>query len=168
VKSKKTVSTKTLETLLGLAIEAQKNSYSPYSKYQVGAALITEEGDIFTGTNIENASYGGTVCAERVAIWKTLSEKPRSLIKEILVLSPKGQRTWPPCGLCLQVLAEFSKPTTRVYLASQRTKPDSTRKKSKKALHISPNSKCSRDNLMQFEVETLELRDLLPKIYRLS
>lgn len=142
-KSKSKQTQEIIETLLELAIRAQKNSYSPYSKCKVGAALLTEDGDIFTGTNIENASYGGTVCAERVAIWKALSEKPKSKIKKILVLSPKGKEAWPPCGLCLQVLAEFSQPNTQVYLAR--------------------HPKAGRS----FEVEAYKLKDLLPKSFQL-
>ena len=87
-----------------LAIDASTRSHSPYSKAQVGSALETEDGKFFQGCNIENASYGGTVCAERVAIWKAVSEGHKK-IKKIYVYTKDG---WPPCGMCLQVMTEFA------------------------------------------------------------
>jgi len=87
-----------------LAIEASKNAYSPYSKAMVGCALVTSDGSIYTGCNVENASYGGTICAERVAILKAVSEKRLSLSK-IYVFTKDG---WPPCGMCRQVMSEFA------------------------------------------------------------
>ncbi len=85
--------------------EVIKNSYSPYSKFKVSSAVETEEGDVFTGVNIENASYGLTVCAERVALFKAVSEGKRS-IKRLYIYTPTDSPT-PPCGACLQVLSEF-------------------------------------------------------------
>ena len=85
--------------------EVIKNSYSPYSKFKVSSAVETEEGDVFTGVNIENASYGLTVCAERVALFKAISEGKRS-IKRLYIYTPTDSPT-PPCGACLQVLSEF-------------------------------------------------------------
>jgi cytidine deaminase len=90
--------------LRDLAKEAATKSYSPYSKAKVGAALITEDNSKYSGCNVENSSYGGTVCAERVAIWKAVSEGHKKL-KHIYVYTDAG---WPPCGMCLQVMAEFS------------------------------------------------------------
>jgi cytidine deaminase len=99
--------------LFELALEARNHSYSPYSHAQVGAALVLENGKTYSGANIENASYGATVCAERVAIWKAVSESGPLKIREITVTTKDG---WPPCGLCRQVLAEFSEPTTLIHV----------------------------------------------------
>ena len=71
---------------------------------KVGSAVVTEDGSIFQGCNVENSSFGGTVCAERVAIWKAVSEGHKKL-KKIYVYTVDG---WPPCGMCLQVMTEFS------------------------------------------------------------
>ena len=86
------------------ALDVSKRAYSPYSKAHVGSAVETEDGKVFVGCNIENSSYGGTVCAERVAIWKAVSEGHKKM-KRIYVYTKDG---WPPCGMCLQVMAEFS------------------------------------------------------------
>lgn len=95
--------------LYNLAKEAMKNSYSPYSGCKVGAALLTSNGKIFTGTNIENAAFGPTVCAERVAVFKAVSEGERNFSK-IAVVGGKGgviDGIFAPCGVCRQVLREF-------------------------------------------------------------
>ncbi len=94
----------TQKSLRTLALEASQKSYSPYSLAKVGSAVVTEDGSIFQGCNVENSSFGGTVCAERVAIWKAVSEGHRKL-KKIYVYTVDG---WPPCGMCLQVMTEFS------------------------------------------------------------
>jgi len=86
------------------AKEASTKAYSPYSKAKVGSAVETSDGKIFLGCNVENASYGGPVCAERVAIWKAVSEGHKK-IKKVYVYTHDG---WPPCGMCLQVMAEFA------------------------------------------------------------
>ncbi len=90
--------------LLKIAKEVLKNSYSPYSNFKVSAVLLTEENKIFTGINIENASYGLTLCAERVAIFKAISEGYKNF-KAILIYADKNPCY--PCGACLQVMAEF-------------------------------------------------------------
>jgi len=90
--------------LRDLALEASKRSHSPYSKAKVGSVVVTEDGTTFQGCNIENSSYGGTVCAERVAIWKAVSEGHKNL-KKIYIYTDAG---WPPCGMCLQVMTEFA------------------------------------------------------------
>ena len=97
--------------LLKLAIDARKNSYAPYSGYQVGAAIETVDGSSYTGCNIENASYGATNCAERTAVFKAVSEGHRKLIK-IAIAGGSGDRLnyAYPCGVCRQVLREFSDP----------------------------------------------------------
>ncbi len=100
--------------LIALAKEAQKNAYMPYSKFAVGAAILTENGDFFTGCNVENISYGLTICGERTAIFKMISEKgPRALIKAIAITT-KADIPCAPCGACRQVISEFSTPETLV------------------------------------------------------
>ncbi len=87
------------------AKKISKNAYAPYSGVKVGAILISEDGKIFKGCNIENASFGLTVCAERVALFKALSEGKRKFSK--IVIASEGQDA-SPCGACRQTLAEFS------------------------------------------------------------
>jgi cytidine deaminase len=91
--------------LLAAAVEAQKNSYSPYSHFAVGAAILAKSGKVYLGTNIENVSYGGTVCAERVAVWKAVSEGELEM-EAIAVVGPGGKEAY-PCAMCRQVLLEF-------------------------------------------------------------
>ena len=82
-----------------------QQAYAPYSHFRVGAAVMTKQGKVFTGCNVENASYGASCCAERTAIFKAVSEGERELAK-IAVVSESGKLT-PPCGICRQVLLEF-------------------------------------------------------------
>lgn len=91
--------------LIEIAKQAMKHAYAPYSHFKVGAALITDTGHIYTGCNIENASYGATNCAERTAIFKAISEGERH-IKKIAIVSD-AQKPASPCGICRQVLSEF-------------------------------------------------------------
>lgn len=91
--------------LILMAKKAAGQAYAPYSQFYVGAALLTEEGDVFTGCNIENASFGATNCAERTAIFKAVSEGYRSFLK-IAVVAKDGSTAY-PCGICLQVMQEF-------------------------------------------------------------
>jgi len=100
--------------LLKFAIEAQKQAHAPYSTKQIGSSVLWSDGSITSGCNIENASYGATVCAERVAIWKGLSGNRLLRIKEILVVSPSNP-PWPPCGMCRQVISEFASPQTLIH-----------------------------------------------------
>ena len=110
--------TKTIyNKLLKTAKAAFKNSYSPYSKYRVAAALLAKSGKIYGGTNIENASYGLSMCAERCAIFKAVSEGEKE-IKAILIIvsqNPKAPEA-SPCGACRQVIAEFARPDTPIYI----------------------------------------------------
>lgn len=99
--------------LIADAIEAAKNSYSPYSHYPVGAALLTTGGKIYRGCNIENAAYGCTVCAERTAILKAVSEGERHF-EAIAVVTTNGGS---PCGPCRQVMREFA-PQLTVIIAN--------------------------------------------------
>jgi cytidine deaminase len=117
VKNEKDKLSFTKAALLTEALRARKMSHSPYSGHAVGAALRLSNGKIYSGANIENASYGGTVCAERVAVWKSVSENKKILIEEICVVT-NHDPAWPPCGMCLQVMSEFCKPQTLVHIAS--------------------------------------------------
>ena len=93
------------KTLLREAMKAREFSYSPYSKFKVGAALLSLDGRIFTGCNIENSAYSPTLCAERCAIAKAVSEGARDFVA-IAVVGPEDSETT-PCGVCRQVLYEF-------------------------------------------------------------
>lgn len=101
------------EDLHRLACSGRKNAYAPYSGHQIGAAVVLSDGTVTSGGNIENASFGGTVCAERVAIWKGVHEHPGTKIKEVVVVSDEAE-PWPPCGLCRQVIAEFADKDTLI------------------------------------------------------
>ena len=98
--------------LLALASRARRVAYAPYSNFAVGAALLAGDGRVFTGCNVENASLGLTLCAERVAVAKAVSEGARSF--EALAIVGPGRGATPPCGACRQVLVEFA-PELRVY-----------------------------------------------------
>jgi cytidine deaminase len=91
------------QDLIEQARQARKYAYAPYSRYRVGAALLTASGKTFSGVNIENAAYPTGICAERVAVFKAVSEGERSFIAIAVVTSNGGS----PCGSCRQVLAEF-------------------------------------------------------------
>lgn len=96
------------EELVKKAEGALVNSYAPYSNYRVAAALLCDDGTIYTGVNVENGSYGLTICAERTAIFKAVSEGKRNF-KAIAIVA-ESMKTPPfPCGACRQVMAEFSK-----------------------------------------------------------
>lgn len=93
--------------LVKKAREAMKNAYNPYSKFYVGAALLTKSGKIYTGCNIENVSFGATICAERVALVKAISEGDKNFVK--IAIASSGDDFIYPCGICRQMLAEFNK-----------------------------------------------------------
>jgi cytidine deaminase len=92
--------------LITAAREALKKAYAPYSHYRVGAALLTKSGKIFTGCNIENASYGLTVCAERVALWKAVSSGETEF--KLMAIVASSNKIPNPCGACRQVMYEFA------------------------------------------------------------
>jgi len=100
------------EKLISLAKSAAENSHSPYSGFKVGAALLCHDGSIYLGTNIENASYSATVCAERTAFFKAVSDGKRSFSAIAIVGGREdiGKKLCPPCGVCRQVMAEFCDP----------------------------------------------------------
>lgn len=101
----------TEKELCALAVKAMDNAYAPYSGYCVGAALLAENGKVYTGCNIENAAYSPTVCAERTAIFKAVSEGERDFAAIAVAGGKDGviEGVFPPCGVCRQVMAEFCK-----------------------------------------------------------
>ena len=103
--------------LIDLAVKTSENAYVPYSHFPIGAVLVTDERKIYTGVNIENASFGLTNCGERTAIFKAVSEGERSF-KELIIY---GQTEKPvsPCGACRQVMAEFFEPDLSVTLVAK-------------------------------------------------
>lgn len=96
--------------LMKIAIEARKNSYSPYSGFSVGAALLCEDGSVYTGCNIENAAYSPTNCAERTAFFKAVSEGHRNFKAIAIAGGSEELAMCYPCGVCRQVMAEFCLP----------------------------------------------------------
>lgn len=109
---------KDVKELYDLAVKAKKNAYAPYSNFHVGSALRTKEGNIYSGCNVENSSYGVTICAERNAIFKMAGEGERE-ITDILVVGDT-EKFLPPCGACRQVIAEFSGEDTRVIMCNKK------------------------------------------------
>lgn len=95
----------TARKLFEIATEIRKNAYAPFSKFRVGAALLTAEGKIYTGVNVENSSYGATICAERTAFVKAISEGEREFVA--LAISA-GETEALPCGICRQFIYEFA------------------------------------------------------------
>jgi len=111
----------TPEKLISMAVEAMSKAYSPYSGFQVGAALLCSDGTVYTGCNIENAAYSPTNCAERTAIFKAVSEGRRDFTAIAVCGGKNGIITnlCTPCGVCRQVLREFCKDVFPVYLADK-------------------------------------------------
>ena len=105
--------------LMEAAKRARANAYCRYSHFAVGAALLTEDGSVFTGCNVENAAYGECICAERTAVVKAVSEGHRKFAAIAICGAPEGEapeKTCPPCGACRQVLAEFGGGEMQVIL----------------------------------------------------
>ena len=113
-----------MDALIEAALRARENAHAPYSKFNVGAALEDETGRIHTGCNVENATYGLTVCAERVAVFKAISEGVRKF-RRIAVAADTDALT-PPCGACRQILWEFCG-DIEVILANPRGKTETLR-----------------------------------------
>lgn len=111
---------KEIQELISRALEARKNAYAPYSDFRVGAGLLSDSGEIYTGCNIENSAYTPTNCAERTAFFKAVSEGVRSF-RAICIAGGPGEREpeepCPPCGVCRQVMLEFCGPEFEVILA---------------------------------------------------
>lgn len=107
------ISAKELEELRRVALQASKNAYCPYSKFPVGAAILNEAGDISSGCNVENASYGLTICAERNAIFQSIVSYGQRRIKAVVIYTSRAKPS-APCGACRQVIKEFG-PNAEVY-----------------------------------------------------
>lgn len=111
----------TPEALLALAKEAMMRAYAPYSGYFVGAALLTKDGKVYQGCNVENASYTPTCCAERTAFFKAVTEGERDFAAIAVVGGKRGRLTglFPPCGVCRQVMMEFCGPEFVIYMGKE-------------------------------------------------
>ena len=109
----------TNENLISLAREMTRHSYAPYSRFCVGAALLCRDGRVYTGCNIENAAFGPTVCAERVAIFSAVRDGERDFERIAIVGGEEGRITsfTPPCGVCRQVMREFCRDDFIVVLS---------------------------------------------------
>ena len=103
--------------LIAAARAAHANAYGRYSGFSVGAAIRLGDGQIWSGCNVENASYGATICAERNAICASIARNGAQSIEEIVVISD-GETPWPPCGMCRQFIAEFAAPNCLVHSVS--------------------------------------------------
>lgn len=108
---------KEIQAHLQMALEARKFSHAPYSNYNVGAIILTESGQTFTGCNVENVSVGCTICAEQTAMVKAISAGCRD-VRAIFVASP-GPKIAAPCGICRQFLSEFCSEQTEVFLTTE-------------------------------------------------
>ena len=111
---------KTLEKAVASALEVRKNAYAPFSNFAVGAAIVTKDGSIFTGVNVENSSFGATNCAERTALFSAITAGHRDF-EAIVIASVLNGKAVFPCGICRQVLADFN-PKMRVVLVNGDTK----------------------------------------------
>lgn len=116
------ISEEKIRNLITRAIAARKKAYSPYSHYQVGAALLSEDGQVFSGYNIENAAYSPTICAERTAFFKAVSEGNRGFLAIAITGSPAGEEITQfayPCGVCRQVMMEFCNPAAFLIIVAK-------------------------------------------------
>lgn len=109
-----------IKELIQTALDARKNAYAPYSHYQVGAALLSSDGTIYSGCNIENASYGATNCAERTAFFSAVSEGKRDFLAIAITGGLEGEEISDyavPCGICRQIMQEFCGDDFQVIVA---------------------------------------------------
>jgi cytidine deaminase len=106
-----------IQKLYQVACQTRENAYTIYSHCKVGAAIQLSNGEVVSGCNVENASYGATVCAERVAIQKAVSDFGKIELQKVMVVTD-SKMPWPPCGMCRQVIAEFASAQTEVFLAN--------------------------------------------------
>lgn len=110
--------------LMSAARAVARKTYSPYSKFPVGAAVMTSDGEVFVGTNVENASYGLTICAERAAIFSMIAGGKKSIAALAIWMPTRGRRlgnSAMPCGACRQVISEFAKPSTQIYVLGSKS-----------------------------------------------
>lgn len=110
----------TLKKAVELAIKIRKNGYAPFSNFLVGAVVVTKEGDLFQGVNVENSSFGATVCAERNALFAAITAGKRDFEAIVIASCLNGKAAF-PCGICRQVLADFN-PKMEVILVNSETK----------------------------------------------
>lgn len=110
------MTSKDAERLVAAARAARQKAYAPYSRYAVGAAVLAKSGKVYAGCNVENAAYPSGLCAERVAIFKAISEGERELVALVVVTANLGS----PCGACRQVFSEFAADDATIILASAR------------------------------------------------
>ncbi len=111
--------------LIQAAMKARENAYAPYSEFMVGAALLTKDGQVYTGCNIENASYGATNCAERTALFKAVSEGKTEFVKIAIIGGREGEPILDyayPCGICRQVIGEFCDTKQMIVLVAKSEK----------------------------------------------
>jgi len=113
----KPVDAKAIEALVASAREVRERAYAPYSKYKVGAAILTRSGKVYTGCNVENSTFGATICAERTAVVKMVSEGDREPVA--CVVATGGAKPGSPCGICRQVLSEFAEDLPIVLVAGR-------------------------------------------------
>ncbi len=106
------------KNLIEQAKKAREKSYSPYSNFKVGAAILTKSGKIYSGTNVENASYGLTVCAERIAIFKAVSEGETGNFIKAIAIVLDAPEYGAPCGACRQIINEFAEPEAYIVMAT--------------------------------------------------
>lgn len=109
----------TLQSAISQAADIRKNAYAPFSKFKVGAVVVTKKGEIFQGVNIENSSFGATVCAERIALFNAVTQGRKDIEAVVIVSVLNGKAVF-PCGMCRQVLADFN-PEMRVILVNAET-----------------------------------------------
>jgi cytidine deaminase len=113
------------DQLIQRAVDAKKTSYSPYSKFRVGASILTSDGEIFSGCNVENASYGLAICAERNAVFQAAFAGKRKIVAVAVTSDEKAFIT--PCGACRQVLSEFADGNAEIILVSAAGKTKSVK-----------------------------------------
>jgi cytidine deaminase len=116
------LSNKEIDTYLRLAGKAALGSYSPYSGFRVGALLLCADGTYYTGTNVENRSYGLTICAERAALFTAVAGGKRDF-RALFIVCPDAEYAVPPCGACRQVISEFADKELPVYYCGKDLKP---------------------------------------------
>jgi cytidine deaminase len=110
-----TLTSETVEQLRSAAIGAAENAYAPYSNFRIGAALLFDDGSVTTGCNVENVSYGLTICAERTALFRAIAEHGSARRIVAVLVTNLNDAPSPPCGACRQVLSEFVTPNAVVY-----------------------------------------------------